>query len=141
MKNVAPDPPPEQYRDRATERRELFPEKHMLNVIVPKHKDVFQQAAKKVVKKKDMADRSGLDVEKSVGSKLLQKMGWQVGQGIGKEGALTAINEAKGNAGKAGIGKETVESNEKGGGTYQEKVKDVYRARFEKMYSRESMKK
>ncbi len=73
--------------------------------------------------------------EHNKGSKLLEKMGWKKGEGIGRQNVLTAPIEVAIRNDRAGLGMHSGENNPSyainGADTYQDAVKKRARARFD----------
>jgi len=91
-----------------------------------------QREAKRKVKSTTMPtpEPQALD-ENNVGSKLLQKMGWKQGEGIGKSAVLQAPIEVSIRSDRAGLGlNENGEHSVVSGDTYQTAVKKRARARW-----------
>lgn len=119
-----------QYRDRAKERRLKYgepevPPESKLKAKYSKVKEAsvtYEEPTKKGI---------GAD---NLGNKLLQKMGWTEGQGLGKlnQGRISII-EAEGRVKCAGLGTNAIGMQPGPGETYKDCVKKMMRARFEQM--------
>jgi len=116
-----------QYRDRAKERREKFglsdpprmrKKPDLSNIPVP-----FEQPTAK-----------GIEAD-NVGNKLLQKMGWSSGQGLGKKGqGITDPVEAKSRALGAGLGSQG-SNYDRDNDDYKDTAKKIMYARYNDSYS------
>jgi len=114
-----------QYRDRARERRQKFgapeppPKK---KVVEPEPPVPFEQPT-----------RAGIPGS-NIGNKMMQKMGWTEGQGLGlQRQGITDPIEAMQRHTTAGLGSRGSSYNITPGATYKETVKKVMYARFQEM--------
>lgn len=115
-----------QYRDRAKERRDKYgippppePRQKRPDLPVP-----YEQPTK-----------SGIGGD-NIGNKLLQKMGWQAGKGLGKSGqGIVNPIEAERRAQAAGLGMRGSNYGTTAGDDYRESVKKTMFARYHEMDS------
>lgn len=122
-----------QYRDRAKERRTKYNEPD-----VPpsnKLKENYMKAREATINYEQPTKmRIGGD---NVGNKLLQKMGWQEGMGLGKSNqGRTDIIQAEARPMSAGLGIRTQGVTPGPGETYKDCVKKMMRARYEEVDNR-----
>lgn len=122
-----------QYRDRAKERRLKYNEPD-----VPptnKLKENYMKAREATVNyEQPTKTKIGGD---NVGNKLLQKMGWQEGMGLGKKNqGRTDIIQAEARPATAGLGIRTTGVTPGPGETYKDCVKKMMRARYEEVDNR-----
>lgn len=122
-----------QYRDRAKERRVKYNEPD-----VPpsnKLKENYMKAKEATVNyEQPNKYRIGGD---NVGNKLLQKMGWQEGMGLGKSNqGRTEIIQAEARPMSAGLGIRTQGVTPAPGETYKDCVKKMMRSRYEEVDNR-----
>lgn len=119
-----------QYRDRAKERRLKYgepevPPESKLKAKYSKVKEAsitYEEPTKKGI---------GAD---NLGNKLLQKMGWTQGQGLGKSNqGRTSIIEAEARISTAGLGTNAIGMQPGPGETYKDCVKKMMRARYDQM--------
>lgn len=120
-----------QYRDRASERRQKYgvpdtPKPSRLKESYIKARDsAYEQPTTK-----------GIGTE-NLGNKLLQKMGWQEGMGLGKKNqGRTSIIEAKARSTTAGLGTRSTGVTPGPGETYKECVKKMMAARYAQLDER-----
>lgn len=115
-----------QYRDRAKERRMKYnePDKPLNNL-----KDKYMKAKEATV---DYEQPTKLGIgSDNKGNKLLQKMGWQEGMGLGKTNqGRTTIIEAEGRLANAGLGTRAVGVVPGPRETYKDCVKKMMRYRY-----------
>jgi len=115
-----------QYRDRAKERRLKYnePDKPLNNL-----KDKYIKAKEATV---DYEQPTKLGIgSDNKGNKLLQKMGWQEGMGLGKSNqGRTTIIEAEGRLANAGLGTRSVGVVPGPRETYKDCVKKMMRHRY-----------
>lgn len=122
-----------QYRDRAKERRIKYNEPD----VPPSNrlKESYMKAREATVNyEQPTKTRIGGD---NVGNKLLQKMGWQEGMGLGKSNqGRTDIIQAEARPMSAGLGIRTQGVTPGPGETYKDCVKKMMRARYEEVDNR-----
>lgn len=122
-----------QYRDRAKERRTKYNEPD----VPPSNrlKENYMKAREASVNYEQPTKyRIGGD---NVGNKLLQKMGWQEGMGLGKKNqGRTDIIHAEARPMSAGLGIRTQGVTPGPGETYKDCVKKMMRARYEEIDNR-----
>ncbi|KAL1139064.1 hypothetical protein AAG570_009125 [Ranatra chinensis] len=129
-KGIDPDEPQQkssQYRDRAKERRLKYgePDKPQPN----KLKETYMKAKEATVSYEEPT-KSGIGSD-NLGNKLLQKMGWQEGMGLGKTNqGRTNIIEAERRSATAGLGTKTVGVTPGPGETYKDCVKKMMHIRY-----------
>lgn len=119
-----------QYRDRAKERRLKYgePEKPPESKLKAKYSKVKEASITY-----EEPTKKGIGAD-NLGNKLLQKMGWSQGQGLGKANqGRTSIIEAEGRVKCAGLGTNAIGMQPGPGETYKDCVKKMMRARFEQM--------
>jgi len=122
-----------QYRDRAKERRLKYNEPD----VPPANrlKENYMRAREATVNYEEPTKKKiGGD---NVGNKLLQKMGWQEGMGLGKSNqGRTDIIQAESRPMSAGLGIRTQGVTPGPGETYKDCVKKMMRARYEEVDNR-----
>lgn len=119
-----------QYRDRAKERRLKYgePEVPPENKLKTKYSKVKEASVTY-----EEPTKKGIGAD-NVGNKLLQKMGWTEGQGLGKKNqGRTSIIEAEARISSAGLGTKAIGMQPAPGETYKDCVKKMMRARYEQM--------
>jgi len=118
-----------QYRDRAKERRQKFG----VTDPPPKKRRQQQQPEADAPVPFEQPTRDGLSADNR-GSKLMQKMGWSQGQGLGKthQGIVDPVEAQQRNS-SAGLGARGASYNITPGATYKESVKQVMYARYKEM--------
>ena len=111
-----------QYRDRAKERREKYG-------IPPPPEPKSKRPEEPVVYEEPT--KTGIGGE-NIGNKLLQKMGWSAGQGLGKkgQGIVAPITTQRRNA-TAGLGMRGASNVAAGGDSYKEAAKKNIFARYQ----------
>jgi RNA-binding protein 5/10 len=124
------------YRDRAKERRQKFGEPE------PPHPNHLKEKYLKT--REDVASISYEEPTKSgigsdnVGNKLLQKMGWQEGMGLGKSNqGRTSIIQTEHRASTAGLGAKGGTYGALPGETYKDCVKKMMFARYQELTEQE----
>jgi len=124
------------YRDRAKERRQKFGEPE------PPHPNHLKEKYLKT--REDVASASYEEPTKSgigsdnVGNKLLQKMGWQEGMGLGKSNqGRTSIIQTEHRASTAGLGAKGGTYGALPGETYKDCVKKMMFARYQELTEQE----
>lgn len=118
------------YRDRAKERRAKYgePEPPQPNKSKEKY---LKSLAEEIPIYEEPKKGIGSD---NVGNKLLQKMGWSEGMGLGKSNqGRTSIIEADRHVATAGLGSKTSSYNAQPGDTYKECVKKMMYARYQEL--------
>lgn len=132
---AADDPTSQLYRDRAKERRLKYGEPEPPPVPVrtkqqqqqQQLQQIAQQQQQQATSKKMAAQPIG---QNNVGNRLLQKMGWQEGQGLGRANqGRTNIIEAESRAPAAGLG--TKSTAFVPGDDYKTYIKRMMKARYE----------
>ncbi|XP_055375070.1 RNA-binding protein 5-like [Condylostylus longicornis] len=118
----------QEYRDRAKERRLKFGESDPPPV--NRSKERFEKELESV----SISVQSQLGAmpisENNVGNRLLQKMGWQEGQGLGKSNqGRTNIIEADGRSSTAGLGSKVSQFGP--GDDYKSYIKRMMKSRYE----------
>lgn len=89
------------YRDRAAERRKLFPTDDV------ESKSNGSRPKKRSFSSKKATNQPSQPLESSIGAKLMKSMGWKEGQGLGREASgITAPITAIANRGQSGLGLE-----------------------------------
>lgn len=120
---------PTAYRDRAKERRKKHGDSEP-NHQRKKQDSVSRSRTETVAPDYERPSQSGL-ASNSVGNKLLQKMGWQEGQGLGKSNqGRTTIIEADRRSAQAGLGMKTYAV---AGDDYRQSVKKLAMMRFKEL--------
>ncbi|GLH02559.1 RNA-binding protein 10 [Gryllus bimaculatus] len=124
------------YRDRAKERRLKFgePDPPHPNRLKEKYLKVKEEA---VSASYEEPTKTGIGSE-NVGNKLLQKMGWQEGQGLGKanQGRTSIIQTEQRNS-TAGLGSKDSTYGALPGETYKDCVKKMMFARYQELTEQE----
>ncbi|KAJ9579119.1 hypothetical protein L9F63_024774, partial [Diploptera punctata] len=125
------------YRDRAKERRQKFGEPE------PPHPNHLKEKYLKT--KEDVASISYEEPTKAgigsdnVGNRLLQKMGWQEGMGLGKSNqGRTSIIQAEHRVSTAGLGAKSGTYGALPGETYKDCVKKMMFARYHELTEQET---
>lgn len=119
-----------QYRDRAKERRQKYgePDEPRPN----RYKEAFLKAKEATVSYEEPT-KAGIGSD-NLGNKLLQKMGWQEGMGLGKKNqGRTTIIEAEQRVATAGLGSRATGITRAPGETYKDCVKKMMRHRYEEI--------
>ncbi|XP_046463939.1 RNA-binding protein 5-like [Daphnia pulex] len=117
------------YRDRAKERRKKHGDSEP-NHQRKKQESVSRSRTETVASDYERPSQSGL-TSNNVGNKLLQKMGWQEGQGLGKSNqGRTTIIEADRRSAQAGLGMKTYAV---AGDDYRQSVKKLAMMRFKEL--------
>ena len=120
------------YRDRAKERRAKYgePEPPQPNKLKEKY---LKTRVDEVNVSYEEPTRTGIGSD-NVGNKLLQKMGWSEGMGLGKSNqGRTSIIEAERRVSTAGLGAKTSSYNAMPGDTYKDCVKKMMYARYQEL--------
>ncbi|ESN94042.1 hypothetical protein HELRODRAFT_87741, partial [Helobdella robusta] len=116
------------YRDRARERREKFGESDPPPMKNRRHR---VEAERKYVT--ETPTQNGIK-EDNVGNRLLQKMGWKDGQGLGKAGqGIVNPIEATMRQSAAGLGSRGSSYNVNPSGSYHDRLKSTFRAYFDEI--------
>ncbi|KAI5752888.1 hypothetical protein M8J77_021487 [Diaphorina citri] len=116
-----------QYRDRAKERRLKYGEPEVPPACKLKAK---YSKVKEATVTFEEPTKKGIGAD-NVGNKLLQKMGWTQGQGLGKTNqGRTSIIEAEARISSAGLGTNAIGMTPAPGETYKDCVKKMMRARY-----------
>ncbi|XP_039293900.1 RNA-binding protein 5 [Nilaparvata lugens] len=120
----------QQYRDRAKERRQKYGE--------PDHpqpnrlKENYMKARQATISYEEPT-KMGLGSD-NLGNKLLQKMGWQEGMGLGKKNqGRTSIIETERRSASAGLGTKSVGVVPGPGETYKDCVKKMMKIRYQEI--------
>lgn len=120
----------QQYRDRAKERRQKYGE--------PDHpqpnrlKENYMKARQATISYEEPT-KMGLGSD-NLGNKLLQKMGWQEGMGLGKKNqGRTSIIETERRSATAGLGTKSVGVVPGPGETYKDCVKKMMKIRYQEI--------
>lgn len=124
------------YRDRAKERRAKYgePDLPQPNKLKEKYLKTRVDDGTPTVNY-DEPTKAGIGSD-NVGNKLLQKMGWSEGMGLGKTNqGRTSIIEAERRIPTAGLGAKTSSYNAAPGDTYKECVKKMMYARYQELDS------
>ncbi|XP_069692847.1 RNA-binding protein 5-like isoform X2 [Periplaneta americana] len=124
------------YRDRAKERRQKFgePEPPQPNHLKEKYLKTREDAASISYEE---PTKAGIGSD-NVGNKLLQKMGWQEGMGLGKTNqGRTSIIQAEHRATTAGLGAKGGTYGALPGETYKDCVKKMMFARYQELTEQE----
>lgn len=122
------------YRDRAKERRQKYGEADP--VPLNKSRERFQKEIEKQASAAALAAASASVAQTpigggNVGNKLLQKMGWKDGQGLGRANqGRTNIIEVESRAGGAGLGTKSA-GPPWAGGDYKSYIKKMMKQRYE----------
>lgn len=120
------------YRDRAKERRAKYgePEPPQPNKLKEKY---LKTRVEEVPVSYEEPTRAGIGSD-NVGNKLLQKMGWSEGMGLGKSNqGRTSIIEAERRVPTAGLGAKTSSYSALPGDTYKDCVKKMMYARYQEL--------
>ncbi|XP_012258482.2 RNA-binding protein 5-like [Athalia rosae] len=120
------------YRDRAKERRAKYgePEPPQPNKLKEKY---LKTRVDEVSVSYEEPTRAGIGSD-NVGNKLLQKMGWSEGMGLGKSNqGRTSIIEAERRVPTAGLGAKAAAYNALPGDTYKDCVKKMMYARYQEL--------
>lgn len=116
-----------QYRDRAKERRLKYGEPDAPQP--SKLKETYMKGREAVVSYEEPT-RAGIGND-NLGSKLLQKMGWQEGMGLGKSNqGRTSIIQTERRTASAGLGSKSVGVTPGPGETYKDCVKKMMQIRY-----------
>ncbi|XP_076447925.1 RNA-binding protein 5-like [Babylonia areolata] len=111
-----------EYRDRAKERRQKYG--------TPAPPEPRKQAGNDEPEVYEQPTKAGIGVE-NIGNKMLQKMGWTAGLGLGKSNqGRTAPVETQRRAASAGLGARGADIVAEEGATYKENVKKTLFARY-----------
>ncbi|XP_069703228.1 RNA-binding protein 5-like [Periplaneta americana] len=124
------------YRDRAKERRQKFGEPNQPH---PNHlKEKYLKTREEVVSiSYEEPTKAGIGSD-NVGNKLLQKMGWQEGMGLGKSNqGRTSIIQAEHRVSTAGLGAKGGTFGALPGETYKDCVKKMMFARYHELTEQE----
>lgn len=124
------------YRDRAKERRQKFGEPNQPH---PNHlKEKYLKTREEVASiSYEEPTRSGIGSD-NVGNKLLQKMGWQEGMGLGKSNqGRTSIIQTEHRVSTAGLGVKGGTYGALPGETYKDCVKKMMFARYQELTEQE----
>ncbi|XP_041347770.1 RNA-binding protein 5-like isoform X2 [Gigantopelta aegis] len=114
-----------EYRDRAKERRQKYGA-----ASPPEPRKRYQPPTEELYEEPTKAGIGG----DNIGSKLLQKMGWAPGAGLGKgKQGITVPIEAKRRVQTAGLGAKGANIIPDAGDTYKESVKKTMFARYQEM--------
>ncbi|XP_070132812.1 RNA-binding protein 5 isoform X2 [Drosophila bipectinata] len=117
------------YRDRAKERRLKYGES---DPPPPNHsRERFEQQIKTLQSSSSVAATASLPISSSnVGSRLMQKMGWSEGQGLGRKNqGRTQIVEAEGRSNNVGLGNKSGKLTP--GDDYKSYIKKMMRQRYD----------
>jgi len=120
------------YRDRAKERRAKYgePEPPQPNKLKEKY---LKTRVEEMSVSYEEPTRAGIGSD-NVGNKLLQKMGWSEGMGLGKSNqGRTSIIEAERRVPTAGLGAKTSSYSALPGDTYKDCVKKMMYARYQEL--------
>lgn len=120
------------YRDRAKERRAKYgePDPPQPNKLKEKY---LKTRVEETTVNYEEPTRAGIGSD-NVGNKLLQKMGWSEGMGLGKTNqGRTSIIEAERRVSTAGLGAKTSAYNALPGDTYKDCVKKMMYARYQEL--------
>lgn len=125
-----------QYRDRAKERRAKYGEadpppvnksKERYNREMEKQASIVQTYQATTVASQPIS-------ESNIGNKLLQKMGWKAGSGLGKSNqGRTEIIEAEQRVSNAGLGSRSSSYGAGPGDDYKTYIKKMMKKRYEEM--------
>lgn len=125
------------YRDRAKERRQKYGEADPppLNKTRERfHKEIEKQASAAALVAASASVAQTPIGGGNVGNKLLQKMGWKDGQGLGRSNqGRTNIIEVESRAGGAGLGTKTAGPPQFAGGDYKSYIKKMMKQRYEQI--------
>lgn len=125
------------YRDRAKERRQKYGEADPppLNKTRERfHKEIEKQASAAALVAASASVAQTPIGGGNVGNKLLQKMGWKDGQGLGRSNqGRTNIIEVESRAGGAGLGTKTAGPPPFAGGDYKSYIKKMMKQRYEQI--------
>lgn len=120
-----------EYRDRAKERRKKFGQPEVPNKLKEKYLEV-----KEATTSYEEPTRAGIGSD-NIGNRLLQKMGWSEGMGLGKSNqGRTQIIEATMRAPSVGLGVKTY-GVVPGENTYKESVKKMALMRYQELTEQE----
>jgi len=124
-----------EYRDRAKERRKKFGQPEVPNRLKERYLEVKEAATTSTrAPYEEPAKVIGAD---NIGSKLLQKMGWSEGMGLGKTNqGRTDIIEAKMRIPSAGLGAKTY-GIVPGENSYKDSVKKMAYMRYQELTEQE----
>ncbi|XP_014603624.1 PREDICTED: RNA-binding protein 5-like isoform X2 [Polistes canadensis] len=120
------------YRDRAKERRAKYgePEPPQPNKLKEKY---LKTRVEDISVSYEEPTRTGIGSD-NVGNKLLQKMGWSEGMGLGKSNqGRTSIIEAERRVPTAGLGAKSSSYSALPGDTYKDCVKKMMYARYQEL--------
>ncbi|XP_058802734.1 RNA-binding protein 5-like isoform X2 [Phymastichus coffea] len=120
------------YRDRAKERRAKYgePEPPQPNRLKEKY---LKSRNEEIATSYEEPTKAGIGSD-NVGNKLLQKMGWSEGMGLGKANqGRTSIIEAERRVSTAGLGAKSSTYNTLPGDTYKDCVKKMMYARYQEL--------
>lgn len=123
------------YRDRAKERRRKYgqPEKAESNLMKARYLKQQEVACQELQAPVTKAPPMRLGNE-NIGSKMLQKMGWSEGQGLGKSNqGRTEIVEADARADGVGLGSKSSASVAQPGDSYKDAVKRAMFNRYKEL--------
>lgn len=121
------------YRDRAKERRAKYGEPDPPQPNRLKEKYLKTRVDDTPPPNYDEPTKAGIGSD-NVGNKLLQKMGWSEGMGLGKTNqGRTSIIEAERRIPTAGLGAKSSSYNAVSGDTYKECVKKMMYARYQEL--------
>ncbi|XP_014253951.1 RNA-binding protein 5 [Cimex lectularius] len=116
-----------QYRDRARERRMKYGEPDTPQP--SKLKETYMKSREATINYEEPT-RAGIGAD-NLGNKLLQKMGWQEGMGLGKSNqGRTCIIQAERRSACAGLGTKSVGVTPGPGETYKDCVKKMMQIRY-----------
>ncbi|XP_073991830.1 RNA-binding protein 5-like [Rhodnius prolixus] len=122
-----------QYRDRARERRMKYGEPDTPQPC--KLKETYIKARQSTVNYEEPT-KAGIKSD-NLGNKLLQKMGWQEGMGLGKSNqGRTSIIQAERRSATAGLGTKSVGVTPGPGETYKDCVKKMMHIRYSEIEDR-----
>lgn len=124
-KSAAGNVEKKEYRDRAKERREKYG--------TPAPPEPRKQAVVELPEVVEQPTKLGIGTE-NIGNKMLQKMGWTAGLGLGKSNqGRTAPVETQRRAANAGLGAQGADIVAEEGATYKENVKKTLYARYKEL--------
>jgi RNA-binding protein 5/10 len=123
-----------QYRDRAKERRQKYGEADPVPINKSKerfHRELEKQAS--IAKTYQATTVAAQPIgESNIGNKLLQKMGWKAGSGLGKSNqGRTEIIEAEQRVSNAGLGSKSSSYGAGPGDDYKTYIKKMMKKRYE----------